>query len=65
MIKTAGNIVLAIVGLTVVNSAFVLLLSICANIELTYFKTPTIANTRPVSGQAKRRQHDLQNNNNN
>jgi hypothetical protein len=41
----AANIVLAIVGLTVVNSTFVLLLGICANVELTFFKCPTIANT--------------------
>ena len=46
MTKTpATNIVLAIVGLTVVNSTFVVLLDICANVELTFFKLPTIANT--------------------
>ncbi len=43
--KTTANIVLAIVGLTVVNSTFVILLGICANIGLTFFKFPTIANT--------------------
>ena len=41
----ATNIVLAIVGLTVVNSTFVILLDICTNVELTFFKCPTIANT--------------------
>ncbi len=41
----AGNIVLAIVGLTVVSSTFVILLGICANVGLTFFKCPTIANT--------------------
>jgi len=39
------NIVLAIVGLTVVTSAFVILLSICTNVGLTFFKCTTIANT--------------------
>ncbi len=43
--KTTANIVLAIVGLTVVNSTFVVLLGICTNVGLTYFKCPTIANT--------------------
>ena len=42
---TAANIVLAIVGLTVANSTFVLLLAISANVGLTFFKCPTIANT--------------------
>ena len=37
--------VLAIVGLTVVNSISVILLRICANVGLTFFKCPTIANT--------------------
>lgn len=41
----AGNTVLAIVGLTVVKSTFVLLLGICANVGLKFFKCPTIANT--------------------
>jgi hypothetical protein len=36
---------LAKVGLTVVNSTFVILLGICTNVELTHFKNPTIANT--------------------
>ena len=44
-IKTSANIVLAIVGLTVANSTFVILLGICANVGLTFFKCPTIANT--------------------
>jgi hypothetical protein len=44
--RTTGyNIVLAIVGLTVVNSTFVILLGIGANAGLTFFKCPTIANT--------------------
>ncbi len=43
--KTTANIVLAIVGLTVINSTFVILLGICANVGLTFFKCPTIANT--------------------
>ncbi|ADQ16186.1 DNA internalization-related competence protein ComEC/Rec2 [Leadbetterella byssophila DSM 17132] len=38
------NIVLAIVGLTVVNSTFVFLLGISANVGMTFFKCPTIAN---------------------
>ena len=42
---TATNIVLAIVGLTYINSAFIILLGICANDEQTFFKCPTIANT--------------------
>jgi hypothetical protein len=41
----ATNIVLAIVGLTVVNSTFVFLSGICANVGQTFFKCPTIANT--------------------
>jgi hypothetical protein len=36
---------LAIVGLTVINSTFVLLLGIYANVGQTFFKCPTIANT--------------------
>jgi len=43
-----ANIVLAKVGQTVVNSTFVILLGICANLGLTYFKCPTIANTQTV-----------------
>jgi hypothetical protein len=39
------NIVLAIVGLTVVNSTFVILLGISTNVGLTFSKCPTIANT--------------------
>jgi hypothetical protein len=42
---TAGNIVLAKVGLTVANSIFVLLLGISASVGLMFFKCPTIANT--------------------
>jgi len=41
----ATNKVLAIAGLTVLNSTFVLLSGICANVGLTVFKCPTIANT--------------------
>lgn len=36
----AHNIVLAIVGLAVVNSTFVLLLGICANVGLTFLNAP-------------------------
>ncbi|MBS1576497.1 MAG: hypothetical protein JST09_14430 [Bacteroidetes bacterium] len=43
--QRTANIVLAIVGLTVVNSTFVILLGICANVGLTFSKCPTIANT--------------------
>jgi hypothetical protein len=43
--KLANNIALAIVGLAAVNSTFVILLGICANFELKFFKCPTIANT--------------------
>lgn len=43
--KTPYNIVLAIVGLTAINSTFVILLSFCAYAGLTFFKCPTIANT--------------------
>jgi hypothetical protein len=43
--QRTANIVLAIVGLTVVNSIFMLLSGICANVGLTFFKCPTIANT--------------------
>ena len=43
--QRTANIVLAIVGLTVINSTFVILLGICANVGLTFFKCPTIANT--------------------
>ncbi|GMQ31364.1 hypothetical protein Aconfl_40080 [Algoriphagus confluentis] len=42
--RTANN-VLAIVGLTIVNSKFVILLGICANVRLKFFKCPSIANT--------------------
>lgn len=48
--RAAGNIVLAIVGLTVVSSTFVILLGICANVGLTFFKCPTVANTLTVIG---------------
>jgi len=41
----ATNTVLAIVGLTVINPTFIILLGICANVGLTFFKCPTIANT--------------------
>jgi hypothetical protein len=40
------------VGLTVVNSTFVLLLDICAHVELTFFNCPTIANTQTVMHHA-------------
>ncbi len=43
--STAHNIVLAIVGLTIINSTFVILLGFCANVGQTFFKCPTIANT--------------------
>ncbi|MFN8431879.1 MAG: hypothetical protein U0V04_17995 [Spirosomataceae bacterium] len=45
----AANIVLAIVGLTVVNSTFVILLSSCANVGLTIFKCSVFANTQTVT----------------
>jgi len=51
MKTTTANIVLAIVGLTVVNSTFVTPLGICANVELKFFKSPTIANTYTVMCQ--------------
>jgi hypothetical protein len=41
--QQTANIVLAIVGLTVVNSTFVVLLGICANVGQTFFKCPNIA----------------------
>lgn len=41
MRKTACNIVLAIVGLTVVNSTFVILSGICANVGLKFFSPPS------------------------
>lgn len=44
MKKTGGNIVLAIVGLTVINTTFVILLGIGANVGLKFFKCPTITN---------------------
>jgi hypothetical protein len=44
-IARIANIILAIVGLTVVTSAFVILLGICANVGLTFSKCPTIVNT--------------------
>jgi hypothetical protein len=53
--KPATNIVLAIVGLTVVNSTFVILSGICANVELTFFKYPTIAKPKTVVGKRSRR----------
>ena len=43
--KTTANIVLAMVGLTVANSTFVLPMGICECAVLTFFKCPTIANT--------------------
>jgi hypothetical protein len=43
-----ANIVLAIVGLTVVSSTFVFLLDICANVGQTVFKCPNIANMQTV-----------------
>jgi 2-polyprenyl-3-methyl-5-hydroxy-6-metoxy-1,4-benzoquinol methylase len=48
--KATHNIVLAIVGLTVVNSTLVIIFSFCAKVRQTYFKCPTIANTQTVSG---------------
>lgn len=47
----ANNIVLAIVGLTVLNSTLVILLSVCANVVLTFFKYPTIAKPKNVRTQ--------------
>jgi hypothetical protein len=41
--KAAGNIGLAIVGQTVLNSTLVILLGFGANVGLTFFKCPTIA----------------------
>jgi hypothetical protein len=52
--KTPHNIGLAIVGLTVVNLTFVILMNICAKVGLTFFKCPTIAKPKTVSGQAKK-----------
>ncbi len=43
--KPTANIVLAIVGLTILNSPIVFLFGICAKFGLTFFKCPTIANT--------------------
>ena len=43
--RRTANIVLATVGLTVVNSTFGILSGICANVVLTFLKCPTIANT--------------------
>jgi len=43
--KEAYNIVLAVVGLTDENSTFGILSGICATVELTFSKCPTIANT--------------------
>jgi hypothetical protein len=40
-----ANILLAVVGLTVVNSAFVILFGVCANDGLTFFKCPTVTYT--------------------
>ncbi len=45
MIKKASNIVLAILRQTIINSNLVILLGICTNVGLTYFKYPIIANT--------------------
>lgn len=42
---TVSNIVLAIVWLTIINSIFIILLGIYANVGLTFLKCPTIANT--------------------
>jgi hypothetical protein len=47
-IKTATNIGLAIVGQTVVNSTFVILLGFCEKVGLTFFKCPTIAKPETV-----------------
>jgi hypothetical protein len=44
IVRTA-NIVLAIVGLTVVNSTFVILFGFCVKVGQAFFKCPTIANT--------------------
>jgi hypothetical protein len=57
--RLTANIVLAIVGLTVVNSTFVIRLGICANIGLTFFKCPTIANTKTVVRHAKNTNRQL------
>jgi hypothetical protein len=43
--KTTYNIVLGIVGLTIVSSILVLLLGICATVRLSYFECHTIVNT--------------------
>jgi hypothetical protein len=45
----AHNILWAIMGLTVVNSTFVILSGICANVGLTISKCPTIAKPETVS----------------
>jgi len=44
-----ANIGLAIVGQTVVNSAFVLLFGFCAKVGQTFFKYPTIAKPCPLT----------------
>ena len=51
---------MAIVGLTVVNSIFVILLGICTNVGLTFFKCPTIADTWNVGGNFNAGSDNLQ-----
>jgi hypothetical protein len=46
--QRTANFVLAIVGLRAKNSTFVILLGICANVKLTFFKFLTIVNTKTV-----------------
>ena len=50
----ATNIGLAIVGLKVVNSTLIIILGFCANVGLTFFKCPTIAKPKTVSGNNTR-----------
>jgi hypothetical protein len=49
----AGNIGLAIVGQTVVNSTFVLILGFCTKVGQTFFKRPTIAKPGTVMSYIK------------
>jgi hypothetical protein len=56
----ANNIGLAIVGLTVVNSTFVILFGICAKVGLTFCKYPTIAKPETVRNLHARKHQKFQ-----
>ena len=44
-VKTAANILLAMVGVTAIDSTLAVILVVCANVGPKFFRFPTIAST--------------------